>query len=123
MYWLKGATDNEFSFVYTNPNPLTLITHWDWVFVLGVEIHNDLMFEFQPTKFIWEWEADEVKLNLNPDENISPNKGKWGLNNSFTIWKRLETRRLSKSKTKGKYGFGEDKEELLNGIKANKLPF
>lgn len=56
--------------------------------------------------------------------NPSPAKEKWGLNNSFSIWWKLETWRLSKSKTKtGKYGFSEDKDELLNGTKANKLPF
>jgi hypothetical protein len=38
LYRLRGATDNEYPYVYTNPNFDTVVTHRDRVFVLGVEI-------------------------------------------------------------------------------------
>lgn len=38
LYRLKGATDNSYPYVYTNPTYDTLITHRDRAFVLGVEV-------------------------------------------------------------------------------------
>ena len=42
LYRLKGASDNDMPYVYTNPAPKTTISHRDRVFVLGVEIESDL---------------------------------------------------------------------------------
>jgi hypothetical protein len=42
IYRLKGATDNEYPYVYTNPSYKTVVTHRDRVFVLGVEIPDYL---------------------------------------------------------------------------------
>ena len=42
LYRLKGATDNEYQYVYTNPDYQTLISHRDRVFVLGLDIPDDL---------------------------------------------------------------------------------
>lgn len=42
LYRLKGATDNNYPYVYTNPKFDTLITHRDKAFVLGVDIPNDV---------------------------------------------------------------------------------
>ena len=42
LYRLKGATDNEYPYVYTNPDYKTLISHRDRAFVLGIEIPDDL---------------------------------------------------------------------------------
>jgi len=38
LYRLRGATSNEYPYVYTNPDSETIITHRDKAFVLGVEI-------------------------------------------------------------------------------------
>jgi hypothetical protein len=35
LYRLKGATGNDYPYIYTNPDPDTLITHRDKAFVLG----------------------------------------------------------------------------------------
>lgn len=42
LYRLKGATDNDYPYVYTNPAFETLISHRDRVFVLGIGIPDDL---------------------------------------------------------------------------------
>lgn len=42
IYRLRGATDNEYPYVYTNPSPDTLVTHKDKVFVLGSEVPHYL---------------------------------------------------------------------------------
>ena len=42
IYRLRGATDNEYPYVYTNPSYETIVTHKDRVFVLGVEIPDYL---------------------------------------------------------------------------------
>lgn len=38
LYRLRGATDNEYPYVYTNPLFETVVTQRDRVFVLGVEV-------------------------------------------------------------------------------------
>jgi hypothetical protein len=45
LYRLTGATDNKYPYVYTNPDPKTVITYKDRVFVLGKEIPNDLIID------------------------------------------------------------------------------
>lgn len=35
LYRLKGAVNNEYPYVYTNPQPNTIISHRDRAFVLG----------------------------------------------------------------------------------------
>lgn len=45
LYRLTGATDNKYPYVYTNPDPKTIITYKDRVFVLGKEIPNDLIID------------------------------------------------------------------------------
>ena len=50
LYRLPGATDNRQPYCYTNPDPKTLITHKDRVFVLGIEIPNDLMLDVKRSK-------------------------------------------------------------------------
>ena len=43
LYRLRGATGNENSYVYTNPDPTTQISHRDRVFVLGKEVSDETM--------------------------------------------------------------------------------
>ena len=50
LYRLPGATDNRRPYCYTNPDPKTLITNKDRVFVLGVEIPNDLLLDVKRAK-------------------------------------------------------------------------
>jgi hypothetical protein len=42
LYRQRGANENEYPYVYTNPDKSTLITHRDKAFVLGVEIPDKL---------------------------------------------------------------------------------
>ena len=42
LYRQRGATNNEYPYVYTNPGKDTIITHRDKAFVLGVEIPDQL---------------------------------------------------------------------------------
>ena len=50
IYRLRGATDNEYPYVYTNPTFDTIVTHKDRVFVLGVDIPDYLEIgdEYKP---------------------------------------------------------------------------
>jgi hypothetical protein len=50
LYRLPGATDNKYPYVYTNPEPKTVITYKDRVFVLGKEIPNDLIIDVKKSK-------------------------------------------------------------------------
>lgn len=50
LYRLRGATDNDYPYVYTNPEKDTPIQHRDRAFVLGIEIPEDLqgdLYEMQ----------------------------------------------------------------------------
>lgn len=42
LYRLKGVTDNQKPYVYTNPHYDTVIMHKDRAFVLGAEIPDEL---------------------------------------------------------------------------------
>ena len=46
LYRLKGASDNLYPYVYTNPGRDILMTHRDKVFVLGINIPEDLQGDF-----------------------------------------------------------------------------
>lgn len=50
LYRLPGASDNRHPYCYTNPDPKTIITNKDRVFVLGIEIPNDLMLDVKRSK-------------------------------------------------------------------------
>ena len=50
LYRLRGAADNDYPYVYTNPEKDTPIWHRDRAFVLGIEIPEDLqgdLYEMQ----------------------------------------------------------------------------
>lgn len=42
LYRLRNATDNDYPYVYTNPEPDTIVNHRDRAFVLGIEVADDL---------------------------------------------------------------------------------
>lgn len=50
LYRLAGATDNRQPYCYTNPDPKTQITNKDRVFVLGIEIPNELILDLKRPK-------------------------------------------------------------------------
>jgi len=49
LYRLKGATNNDYPYVYTNPDCKTLINHRDKAFVLGSEIPDHLQGDMYET--------------------------------------------------------------------------
>ena len=48
LYRLKGTTDNDLPYVYTNPDPETFITHKDKAFVFGVDIEQEKTLKIIP---------------------------------------------------------------------------
>jgi len=58
LYRLRGVSDNEFPYVFTNPDAKTIISHRDRAFVLGIEIPSDLQGD------IYENMEREGKLDL-----------------------------------------------------------
>ena len=65
LYRLPGATDNKSAYCYTNPNPSTLITYKDRVFVLGKDIPDDISLENkQANKFKDERNAKKQKAKM-----------------------------------------------------------
>ena len=46
LYRLRGVTDNQKPYVYTNPHYDTVIMHKDRAFVLGAEIPDELQGDF-----------------------------------------------------------------------------
>lgn len=50
LYRLPGATDNRAAYCYTNPDPTTMITYRDRVFVLGKEIPDDISLDIKQVK-------------------------------------------------------------------------
>ena len=72
LYRLKGATGNDYPYVYTNPEVETLITHRDCAFVLGKEIPSELQGD------VYQMMDKEGTLNLtlkgkekNANENLA----------------------------------------------------
>lgn len=67
LYRLRGATDNNYPYVYTNPEKDTPIEHRDRAFVLGIEIPDELQGD------IYEMVEREREVELgNPDnKNIA----------------------------------------------------
>jgi hypothetical protein len=67
LYRLRGATDNNYPYVYTNPQKDTPIEHRDRAFVLGIEIPDELQGD------IYEMVEREKEVELgNPDnKNIA----------------------------------------------------
>ena len=62
LYRLRGATDNNYPYVYTNPEKNTPIEHRDRAFVLGIEIPDELQGD------IYEMVEREREVELgNPD--------------------------------------------------------
>mmetsp|Transcript_34847 Transcript_34847/g.53499 ORF Transcript_34847/g.53499 Transcript_34847/m.53499 type:complete len:105 (+) Transcript_34847:2961-3275(+) len=62
LYRLRGATDNEYPYVYTNPESTTIISHRDRVFVLGIDIPDDLQGD------IYEMVEKDKEVELGPGE-------------------------------------------------------
>ena len=83
--------------MYTNPESDTIITHWDRVFVLGVDIQNDLRLEFKPIQLMKEKQAEEIWLEVfSPGDDsviVSPNNLQVQANNTIgSPMKRLNSK-------------------------------
>lgn len=50
LYRLRGASDNDYPYVYTNPSKDTIINHRDRAFVLGIEIPEELQGDLYEMK-------------------------------------------------------------------------
>lgn len=65
LYRLKGATDNEYPYVYSNPEHSTIITQRDRAFVLGIEIPPELegdMYEMQEKSYSYQQNSKMNKM-------------------------------------------------------------
>jgi hypothetical protein len=47
---MKGATDNSYEYVYTNPDGKTPVTQRDRVFVLGKDIPKELIIDHKESQ-------------------------------------------------------------------------
>lgn len=68
LYRLSGATDNNYSYVFTNPEPKTNVTQRDRIFVLGEEVPKDLIINTDTRS------QDSKSMGLS--ENITGQKSK-----------------------------------------------
>jgi hypothetical protein len=50
LYRLQGASDNDYPYIYTNPEQSKIINSRDRVFVLGRDIPRDLIIDHQPVE-------------------------------------------------------------------------
>ena len=67
LYRLKHAQDNIYPYVYTNPDPETIVGHRDRAFVLGIEISDDLQGDkYEMLEKEQEVELGQVKHNRYP---------------------------------------------------------
>jgi len=66
LYRLRGATDNEYPYVYTNPESTTIISHRDRVFVLGIDIPDELQGD------IYEMVEKDKEVELGSYEGQNP---------------------------------------------------
>ena len=63
LYRLRGATDNDYPYVYTNPETDTIINHRDRAFVLGIEIPEELQGD------LYEMQEREKEVEIGNPEN------------------------------------------------------
>jgi len=50
LYRLQGASDNDYPYIYTNPEQSKIINSRDRGFVLGRDIPRDLILDHQPVE-------------------------------------------------------------------------
>ena len=62
---MKGATDNLYEYVYTNPENKTIVTHRDRVFVLGRDIQKELIIDHKETNEFDALPRDEIQTRGN----------------------------------------------------------
>jgi hypothetical protein len=73
LYRLKGATDNTYEYVYTNPESKTPVTQRDRVFVLGRDIQKELIVDHK--------ESNEFEIPKEEAQSSSNNKLKSDVTN------------------------------------------
>ena len=61
---MKGATDNSYEYVYTNPESKTPVTQRDRVFVLGRDIQKELIVDHKESQE-FEIPKEEVQTSSN----------------------------------------------------------
>ena len=69
LYRMKGTKNNEYPYVYTNPDAGTIITHRDKAFVLGIEIPQELRGD------IYEMMEKEGNLQLSLNSKVNASGG------------------------------------------------
>jgi len=76
LYRLPGATDNNYPYVFSNPNQKTNVTQKDRVFVLGKDIPKDLIIDY--SKKGWEPSSQSAGAGgvMGPDGDASKVDGK-----------------------------------------------
>ena len=77
LYRLPGARDNNHSYVYTKPNPNTILTHRDKIFVLTLDFVKNYVFDKSDEDFFY---AEEI---INNDKNKFKNKNSKEIENNY----------------------------------------
>lgn len=70
LYRLRGASDNDYPYVYTNPLKDTVINHRDRAFVLGIQIPAELQGD------LYEMREKEEKVEIGKTENRNKEESK-----------------------------------------------
>ena len=69
LYRLPGARDNNHPYVYTKPNPNTILTHRDKIFVLTINYVKNYVFDKEDEDLLY------AKQNMNINKNKFNNAG------------------------------------------------
>ena len=70
LYRLPGARDNNHSYVYTKPNPNTILTHRDKIFVLSINLVKNYVFDKEDEELFYAEEFDDFgSKEIENDDN------------------------------------------------------
>ena len=76
LYRLPGARDNNHPYVYTKPNPNTILTHRDKIFVLSINFVQNYTFDKEDEDLLY------AEQNMNNNKNKFNNAGEKTLENN-----------------------------------------
>ena len=85
LYRLPGARDNNSPYVYTKPNPNTILTHRDKIFVLSINLVKNYVFDKDDEELYYaeEFMKNNSKLNNLGSKEIGNDENYYDLHDSM----------------------------------------